>query len=507
MSESRPTAVIVLAAGEGTRMKSAIPKVLHTIGGRSLVGHALRAARGIGPEHLVVVVRHERDRVAEHVLEHDPDVLVADQDDVKGTGRAVECGLEVLPDDLAGTVVVTYGDVPLLSSQVLHELVAVHEAGGDAMTIVAATMDDPTGYGRLLRDETGAVAAVVEQKDATDEQRAIREVNSGIYAFDATLLRSALAEVGTDNAQGEKYLTDVVAVARSRGVTVRAHVVDDLWQTEGVNDKVQLARLGGELNRRTVEAAMRAGAIVIDPATTWIDADVTIGPDTVVHPGTQILGASTIGSDCVIGPDTTLRDVEVADGASVVRTQAELAQIGPGATVGPFSYLRPGTTLGAEGRIGGFVETKNAQIGDGAKVPHLTYCGDATVGDGANIGAGTIFANYDGLIKTRTTVGAQSFVGSNSVIVAPRVIGDGAYVAAGSAVTSDVGPGQLAVTRAQQRNVDGWVARRRPGTATDEAARAAIAAGDASTASEQPSPATEPDQSEQSGTHPKDVNG
>jgi bifunctional UDP-N-acetylglucosamine pyrophosphorylase/glucosamine-1-phosphate N-acetyltransferase len=301
VSESRPTAVIVLAAGEGTRMKSAIPKVLHTIGGRSLVGHALRAARGIDPVHLAVVVRHERDRVAQHVLEHDPDALVVDQDDVKGTGRAVECALEALPADLSGTVVVTYGDTPLLGSELLRALVADHEASGGQVTLVAATLPDPTGYGRVLRDPDGGVAAVVEQKDATDEQRLIREVNSGIYAFDAALLRAALVDVGTDNVQGEKYLTDVVAVARARGVAVRAHVVEDLWQTEGVNDKVQLARLGVELNRRTVEAAMRAGAIVIDPATTWLDADVTIGEDTVVHPGTQVLGASTIGRDCVIG--------------------------------------------------------------------------------------------------------------------------------------------------------------------------------------------------------------
>jgi bifunctional UDP-N-acetylglucosamine pyrophosphorylase/glucosamine-1-phosphate N-acetyltransferase len=519
VSESRPTAVIVLAAGEGTRMKSTIPKVLHTIGGRSLVGHALRAARGIGPEHLAVVVRHERDQVAEHVLEHDPDVLIADQDDVKGTGRAVECALEALPPGLEGTIVVTYGDVPLLTSETLRGLVAVHDASHDAVTLITATLPDPTGYGRVLRDGDGTVAAIVEQKDATDEQRAISEVNSGLYAFDAVLLRAALAEVGTDNVQGEKYLTDVIAVARSRGLGVRAYPVDDLWQTEGVNDKVQLARLGAELNRRTVEAAMREGAIIIDPATTWIDADVTIGPDTVVHPGTQILGATSIGRDCVIGPDTTLRDVEVDDGASVVRTQAELAEIGPGASVGPFSYLRPGTRLGAGGKIGGFVETKNAQIADGAKVPHLSYCGDATVGPGANIGAGTIFANYDGLTKGHTTVGAHSFIGSNSVIIAPRTIGDGAYVAAGSAVVSDVEPGQLAVTRAQQRNIDGWVARRRAGTKTDEAARAATAASAAEAPAAHPSPAepnpAEPTTSDPSTAQPrtaepndpKDANG
>ncbi|RKT78508.1 UDP-N-acetylglucosamine pyrophosphorylase /glucosamine-1-phosphate N-acetyltransferase [Terracoccus luteus] len=475
MSDLRPAAVIVLAAGEGTRMKSSIPKVLHTIGGRSLVGHAVRAARGVQPQHLAVVVRHERDQVAPHVLGLDAAVVIADQDAVKGTGRAVECGLEALPADLAGTVVVTMGDTPLLTAETLLGLVRAHEDAGGAVTLVASTPPDPTGYGRVVRDAEGGVQAIVEQKDASPEQLALREVNSGIYAFEAALLREALAEVGTDNAQGEKYLTDVVAIARGRGRPVHAHLVADLWQTEGVNDKVQLARLGAELNRRTVEAAMRAGAIVVDPATTWLDADVTIGRDTVVHPGTQIHGASTIGSDCVIGPDTTLTDVEVGDGASVVRTQAELAVVGPGATVGPFSFLRPGTRLGAGGKIGGFVETKNAVIGDGAKVPHLTYCGDAMIGAGANIGAGTIFANYDGVTKGRTEVGAHAFVGSNSVVVAPRTIGAGAYVAAGSAVVSDVAPGQLGVTRAQQRNVDGWVARRRAGTASDTAAREASA--------------------------------
>src|SRR5262245_50818720 len=314
-------------------MKSTTPKVLHTIGGRTLVAHAIRAARGVGPEHLAVVVRHQRDRVAEHVAAVDEDAVIVDQDEIAGTGRAVECGLEALPDGLTGTVLVTYGDVPLLTSQTLAGLVGEHLSTGSAVTVITATLEDPTGYGRVIRDAEGLVEAIVEQKDASDEQRAIREVNSGLYAFDAGVLRDALAEVGTDNAQGEKYLTDVVAIARRRGLAVHAHLVEDLWQTEGVNDKVQLARLGAELNRRTVEQAMRDGAIVIDPPTTWVDADVTIGPDTVVHPNTQILGATTIGRDCVIGPDTTLKDVEIGDGASVVRTQAELAEIGPGATV------------------------------------------------------------------------------------------------------------------------------------------------------------------------------
>ena len=473
----RPAAIIVLAAGEGTRMRSRRPKVLHEIGGRSLLGHALAAARGAEPEHLVVVVRHERERVAAHVAAVDPDALVADQDEVMGTGRAVECGLGALPAELDGTVLVTYGDVPLLTPDTLRGLLEAHRSSGSAVTVITATLADPTGYGRVLRRGDGGVAGIVEQGDATEEQQAITEINSGLYAFEAAALREALGEVGTDNLQGEKYLTDVLAIAGARGLTVTAHRIADGWQTEGVNDKVQLARLGVELNRRTVERAMRAGAIVIDPATTWIDATVSIGEDTTIRPNTQILGATTIGADCVIGPDTTLTDVEVGDRTSVARTQAELALIGDDASVGPFSFLRPGTELGSGGKIGGFVETKNARIGVGAKVPHLTYCGDATVGAGANIGAGTIFANYDGVDKHHTSVGAHSFVGSNSVIVAPRTIADGAYVAAGSAVVNDVGPGQLGVTRARQRNVDGWVARRRAGTRTEAAAAAAGATG------------------------------
>jgi bifunctional UDP-N-acetylglucosamine pyrophosphorylase/glucosamine-1-phosphate N-acetyltransferase len=471
----RLAAVIVLAAGEGTRMKSSTPKVLHRIGGRTLVGHAIAAARAAGPEHLAVVVRHERDLVAALVAEVDSSVVIADQDDVKGTGRATECALAVLPE-LEGTVLVTYGDVPLLAGETLLALLDEHARSDSAVTVITAHLADPTGYGRILRDADGTVAGIVEQKDASDEQRAITEINSGIYAFDAAVLRTALAHVGTDNAQGEKYLTDVLAIARSAGGRVSAHVIDDLWQTEGVNDRVQLARLGKELNRRTTERWMREGVTVVDPDTTWIDTDVTIGRDTTVLPGTQLLGATTIGADAVIGPDTTLTDTEVGDGAEVKRTEALLAVIGAGATVGPFSYLRPGTELGAKGKIGGFVETKNAKIADGAKVPHLTYAGDVTIGEGANIGAGTIFANYDGVSKHHTTVGRHSFVGSNSVLVAPITVADGAYVGAGSAVTEDVEPGQIAVARGRQRNIDGWVARARAGTKSAEAAQAANAA-------------------------------
>lgn len=471
-------------------MKSDIPKVLHTIGGRSLVGHAIAAASGTQPEHLAVVVRHKRELVAPHVEQIAADATIADQDDIKGTGRAAECALEALPSDLSGTVLVTYGDVPLLSTETLIDLTSVHETGGNAVTVLTAVVENPTGYGRILRDESGSVRGIIEHKDALKARELggadadaldIREINSGIYAFDAKILRDALGQVTTDNAQGEKYLTDVLALARAAGGRVEAHTITDLWQTEGVNDKVQLATMGRELNRRIVEQAMRDGAIVIDPATTWMDVNVTLGRDTVIHPNTQLRGATTIGANCEIGPDTTLLDTEVADGALVVRTQANLAKVGENATVGPFSYLRPGTELGAKGKVGGFVETKNAKIADGAKVPHLTYCGDAVIGEGANIGAGTIFANYDGVNKATTHVGAHSFVGSNSVLVAPVNIADGAYVAAGSALDGDVQSGQIAVARGRQRNIDGWVERRRAGTKTHEAAQAAASRGNDST--------------------------
>lgn len=474
MTPPRPTAVIVLAAGEGTRMKSATPKVLHTIGGRSLVHHAIAAARGIDPIHLEVVVRHERDLVAAHIAECDPDCLIADQDEIKGTGRAVECGLAALPAELSGTIVVTYGDVPLLTSETLREVLAAHERASVAVTVVTSHIPDPTGYGRIVRDADGSVARIVEQKDATDDERAITEVNSGIYAFEATLLTQALAGLGTDNAQGEKYLTDVVGIARAQGRAVAAYVLADVWQTEGVNDKIQLARLGAELNRRTVEAAMREGAIIRDPATTWIDADVSIGRDTVIEPNVQLRGATTIGADCLIGPDTTLVDMEVGDGATVCRTQGSLSVVGPGATVGPWAYLRPGTELGAEAKIGTFVETKNANIGAGSKIPHLSYVGDATIGTGTNIGASSVFVNFDGVAKHRTTVGDHCRMGSDTMYVAPVTIGDGAYSGAGTVIRSDVPPGALVLTDAPQRVIEGWVAEHRPDT---EAARAAAAAG------------------------------
>lgn len=473
MSASRPAAVVVLAAGEGTRMRSSTPKVLHRIAGRTLLGHAVAAARRLDPEHLVVVVRHERDQVAAHVAEIDPGALVADQDDVPGTGRAVRCGLDVLPRDLSGTVVVTYGDVPLLETSTLAALVAAHQDAGNAVTVVTAEVDDPTGYGRVVRDADGAVTEIVEHKDATPDQLAVREINSGIYAFDAAVLADALRRVRRDNAQGELYLTDVLGIVRGDGRRVAAHRVDDAWQTEGVNDRVQLARLGAELNRRLLERHMRAGVTVVDPATTWVDVDVELAPDVVLLPGTQLHAGTVVETGASVGPDTTLSGVRVGAGASVVRSHGSDAEIGPGAAVGPFSYLRPGTRLGADGKIGAFVETKNAVIGTGSKVPHLSYVGDAEIGEGSNIGCATVFVNYDGVAKHRTVVGDHVRIGSDTMLVAPVTIGDGAYTAAGSVITEDVPAGAMAVARGRQRTIEGWVERRRAGTPAAEAARRA----------------------------------
>ena len=482
---ARPVAVIVLSAGDGTRMKSRLNKALHRICGRSLVGHAVSAAIGTGAQYTTVVVRAQKDAVAAAAREVAPEVLIAEQDDVYGTGRAAECGLAVLPADLVGTVLITTGDTPLLTADTLIRLTEAHETNSAAVTVLTGVLDDATGYGRIVRDPSGQVVSIVEQKQASPEQRAIREFNSGIFAFDVAVLRDMLAEIEINEQVGEKYLTDVVQIAAAKGLSVGGHVLDDLRQTEGVNDKVQLAALGKELNRRLLNALMRdSGAVVVDPDSTWVDVDVSVGQDTVIQPGCQLHGATSIGADCEIGPDTTLTDTEVGDGASVVRVHANLALIGPEANVGPYSYLRPGTEIARKGKVGGFVETKNAQIGEGAKVPHLTYCGDATIGAGSNVGAGTIFANYDGVSKFHTDIGEHCFVGSNSVIVAPVTIADGVYVAAGSAINEDVAPGELAIARARQRDIPGWVAKRYPGTATDQAAKRALDGGPDDTGTE-----------------------
>ncbi|MER5720292.1 bifunctional UDP-N-acetylglucosamine diphosphorylase/glucosamine-1-phosphate N-acetyltransferase GlmU [Streptomyces sp. NPDC002132] len=479
MSAIRPAAVVVLAAGEGTRMKSATPKVLHEICGRSLVGHVLAASRELDPENLVVVVGHAREKVTAHLGEIDPDVRTAIQAEQNGTGHAVRMGLEQLGGTVDGTVVVVCGDTPLLTGETLARLAATHDADGNAVTVLTAEVPDATGYGRIVRDaSTGAVTAIVEHKDATEEQRAVREINSGVFAFDGALLAQALKQVRTDNSQGEEYLTDVLGILREAGHRVGASVAGDHREIAGINNRVQLSQARRILNDRLLTAAMLAGVTVVDPATTWVDVSVTFGQDAVVQPGTQLLGSTHVGEGAEVGPNCRLRNTSVGAGARVDNTVADGAQIGAGASVGPFAYLRPGTRLGAKGKIGTYVETKNASIGEGTKVPHLSYVGDATIGEYSNIGAASVFVNYDGQDKHHTTVGSHCRTGSDNMFVAPVTVGDGAYTAAGSVITKDVPPGSLAVARGQQRNIEGWVARKRPGSAAAKAAEAASRQGE-----------------------------
>ncbi len=468
--------VVVLAAGGGTRMKSKTMKVLHEVAGRSMIEHVLAAVQETSPLRIVTVVGHQREQVGPHVHRFVPEALLAVQDEQHGTGHAVRVAMDAITNSgqqLRGTVLVAYADTPLLEGRSLIRFAEEHEAAQRAVSILSGLVDNPHGYGRVVRNDEGDVEAIIEEKDATKEQRAITEINSGILAFDAEFLLDALPRIGNDNAKGEYYLTDTVQLAREAGLHVGAHPIDDVWQTEGANDRAQLAALGAEMNRRIVTRWMTEGVTVMDAATTWIDSDVVLAEDVTLLPGVQLLGATVVGEDAVIGPDTTLKDCEVGAGARVVRTHGELAVIGAGANVGPFAYLRPGTQLGAGGKIGTFVETKNAQIGDGAKVPHLSYVGDAEIGEGTNIGAGTIFANYDGVEKHRTKVGKQARTGSNNTFIAPVEIGDGAGTAGGTVVRRDVPPGALAVSGGPQRNLAGWVARRRAGTAQADAAESA----------------------------------
>jgi len=474
---TKESAVLVLAAGAGSRMRSDTPKVLHTLGGRSMLSHALHAVAKVAPQHLVAVLGKDRERVAPVIadlaaqLGHPIEVAVQEQQ--MGTGHAALCGLSALPEDFDGTVLITSGDIPLLDAETLAGLIATHTGESAAVTVLTTTVPDARGYGRILRTQDGEVIAIVEEADATPQQRAIHEINAGVYAFDIAALRSGLNRLSSNNAQQELYLTDIISIVRGDGQVVHAKHVDDAALVAGVNDRVQLADLGAELNRRVVAGHQRAGVTVVDPGTTWIDVDVEIGRDTVIAPGTQLLGGTRVGARCRIGPDTTLTDTHVGDGASVIRTHGSEAIIGDGAQVGPFTYLRPGTRLGADGKLGAFVETKNATIGTGTKVPHLTYVGDADIGDHSNIGASSVFVNFDGENKSRTTVGSHVRTGSDTMFVAPVTVGDGAYTGAGTVLRDDVPPGALAISAGTQRNIEDWVLRNRPDS--DSAAAAARA--------------------------------
>ncbi|MDH6236025.1 bifunctional UDP-N-acetylglucosamine diphosphorylase/glucosamine-1-phosphate N-acetyltransferase GlmU [Cryobacterium sp. CG_9.6] len=462
-------AIIVLAAGQGTRMKSSLPKLLHPLAGLPIVSHVLATARSLDAAHVVTVVRHERDRLAAVVAEELPESLIVDQDEIPGTGRAVEQAVAALPADFAGDVLIINGDVPLLDAATLTAFINAHRSSAAAGTVLSAFPDDATGYGRIIRSEQGVFDRIVEQKDASATERAVEEINAGVYLFGLGMLREQLAQLTTENVQGEKYITDVIGLLRRAGADVAAVPVEEAWLVAGINDRAQLSDAAVTLNQLIVRGWQLAGVTIQDPATTWIDLKATLAPDVTILPGTQILGATVVETGAIIGPDTTLRDCEIGENAVVKRTDATLAVIAARASVGPFSYLRPGTILGADGKIGGFVETKNATIGAGSKVPHLSYVGDAVVGEGSNIGAGTIFANYDGVAKHHSTIGSHVRTGSHNVFVAPITIGDGAYTGAGTVVRKNVPAGALAINVAPQRNMDGWVHTNRPGTAADAA--------------------------------------
>ena len=462
--------VIVLAAGEGTRMKSATPKVLHSVAGRSLLGHVLHAVNHLEPTELRIVVGSGRQAVEAHIAEIAPKATTVFQEHRGGTGHAAQ--LALAGNAPKGTVLVLAGDTPLLSGDSLAQFVAAHAAGKFAASVLTAEHPEPTGYGRIIRDDSDELLRIVEEKDATDDEKFIFEVNSGVYAFDGEKLAASIGQLTNANAQGELYLTDVIGILKSAGESIAAIMIDDFTETLGVNDRIQLAESAAMLRDRINEGWMRAGVTIVDPTTTWIDSTVELSQDVILHPGTALLGATKVATGAVIGPRTTLTDCVVKEGAQVLESIATRTVIGEGATVGPFTYLREGTQLGDLTKAGAFVEMKNAVLGTGSKVPHLSYVGDATIGEGTNIGAATIFVNYDGIEKHHTTVGDQVRIGSDTMLVAPVSIGDGAYTAAGSVITEDVPAGAIGVGRAKQRNVLDWVLRKRPNTPSAQAAEA-----------------------------------
>jgi bifunctional UDP-N-acetylglucosamine pyrophosphorylase/glucosamine-1-phosphate N-acetyltransferase len=448
--------VVLLAAGEGTRMRSTLPKVLHPICGRPMILWPLQAARDAGAARLIVVDNPKR-RLADHL----PDgVETAIQQEPKGTGDAVAAAAELI--DPGAPVLVINGDMPLITAEAIKTMVEVHEAAGAAATVATMELDDPTGYGRVIRNADGEVEGVVETKvdgDATPEELAIREVNAGLYLFDGGALLQALETLEADNAQGERYLPDVIPALIAREQLVQAHPLADPDLALGINDRVDLARVTRLAQQRIHAAHQRAGVTIIDPASTTIDAEVTLGQDTVIEPGTSLKGATRAGAGCVLGPHTTAIDCAFGDGVTVIHSYVVQAKAADHALIGPFSYLRPGAELREKAKAGTFVEIKNSVVGPGSKVPHLSYIGDTDIGEKSNIGAGTITANYDGYEKHRTKIGDRVRISVDTSLVAPVEVGDDAYTAAGSTITHDVPPGALGVARERQRNIPGYAER------------------------------------------------
>ncbi len=443
---------IVLAAGKGKRMKSKLYKVLHSVCGKSMVDHVLSGLETLKVDRKVVIVGHGAEAVKEKLGNRAEFVFQAEQ---LGTGHAVLQTKELLQSE-EGTTIVLCGDTPLIRTETLADLIVNHNKLQAAATILTAVIDQPFGYGRIVRNESNEVTAIVEQKDCTSEQALIHEINSGIYCFNNKKLFSALGKITNENAQQEYLLTDVIAILRSEGELIAGHIAGDFTEALGVNDRVGLAEAEAAMRKRINTAHMINGVTFINPDNVYIESDVVIGEDTIIYPGTFLRGNTTIGSDCVIGPDVNLTDTTVEDGVLIKYSVLTQATIGRDSTIGPFAYLRPGSVLGKGVKIGDFVEIKNATIGDGSKVSHLSYVGDATVGLDVNIGCGAITVNYDGFNKHKTLIGDGAFVGSNVNLIAPVQIGDGAYVVAGSTITQDVPSNDLAIARERQSNKPGY---------------------------------------------------
>ena len=451
--------VVILAAGQGTRMKSGLPKVLHKLGGQSLIDHVLRTADALAPTTVTVVVGHKADTIRQH-LGGRQNIRVVVQEPQLGTAHALQQTEAVLAG-LTGTLVLLSGDVPLLRPDTLRRLADAHCGANAAATVVTATVDRPYGYGRIVRAE-GRIARIVEEKDASPAERQIREINGGIYAFDLEPLYDALRSIAPQNAQGEFYLTDLVAIYRRRKLPVETLMVANPDEIRGINSRTELAEVSRIVRQNKNEELMAAGVTLVDPATTYIDANVEIGADTVIHPGVIIEGQSRIGPACEI--QAHVRIVDSTLGAHVSINSFCLivgAQVADGAAVGPFAHLRPESVVGERARVGNFVELKKTTLGAGSKANHHAYLGDATIGANVNIGAGTIICNYDGETKHQTSIADGAFIGSDTQLIAPVTVGEGAYVGTGTTVREDVPPGALAVSAGKQRNIEGWVARKR----------------------------------------------
>ncbi|WJY26730.1 MULTISPECIES: bifunctional UDP-N-acetylglucosamine diphosphorylase/glucosamine-1-phosphate N-acetyltransferase GlmU [Sporosarcina] len=449
------TYAIVLAAGQGTRMKSNLYKVLHPVCGKPMVEHVIDHVRGIGADRVVTVVGHGAEKVEQTLGSKSEYVL---QDEQLGTAHAVQQAEQLL-GDLDGTTLVVCGDTPLIRSETMEALVREHRELGAKATILTAIADNPAGYGRIIRGENGEVLRNVEQKDATPEEQAVREINTGTYCFDNRALFEALKKVKNDNAQGEYYLPDVIGILQSEGSLIGAYACEDFSETLGVNDRVVLSQAEAVMRRRIAETHMRNGVTIISPDTAVISADAEIGRDTVIQPGTLIEGACRIGEECVIGPNSHLTDSTIGDRTTVHSSVVKSSIIGADTAVGPFAHIRPESELGDHVKVGNFVEIKKSTFGNGSKVSHLSYIGDADVGSAVNIGCGSITVNYDGKNKFKTTIEDEAFIGCNSNLVAPVKVGKGSYVAAGSTVTKDVPEDSLAIARVRQENKEGYAAK------------------------------------------------